>query len=72
VPSGPIQLEELDRLPVVTKPALMARFDHWVTDPAVTRVGVEQFVANLDNLGRDFSADTWCSPPPDRLASPRS
>lgn len=34
-----IQLEELDRLPVVTKPALMARFDDWVTDPAVTRGG---------------------------------
>jgi phenylacetate-coenzyme A ligase PaaK-like adenylate-forming protein len=54
VPSGPIGLEELDRLPAVTKPELMARFDDWVTDPAVTRVGVEQFVANLDNLGRDF------------------
>ena len=54
VPSGPIRLEELDRLPAVTKPELMARFDDWVTDPAVTRAGVEEFVANLDNLGRDF------------------
>jgi hypothetical protein len=50
----PARSEELDRLPVVTKPALLARFDDWVTDPAVTRVGVEQFVANLDNLGREF------------------
>jgi phenylacetate-coenzyme A ligase PaaK-like adenylate-forming protein len=32
----------------------MARFDDWVTDPAVTRAGAERFVANLDNLGRDF------------------
>ena len=54
VPSGPIRLEELDRLPSVTKPELMARFDDWVTDPAVIRVAVEEFVANLDNLGRDF------------------
>ena len=53
-PSGPIRLEELDRLPAVTKPELMARFDEWVTDPAVTRSRVEEFVSNLDNLGRDF------------------
>jgi hypothetical protein len=32
----------------------MARFDDWVTDPAVTRAGVEEFVADLDNLGADF------------------
>jgi phenylacetate-CoA ligase len=37
VPYGPIRLEELDRLPAVTKPELMARFDDWVTDPDVTR-----------------------------------
>ena len=41
-------------LPPVTKPELMARFDDWVTDPSVTRAGVEQFVADPDNLGRDF------------------
>lgn len=56
---------------MVTKPALMALFDHWVTDPAVTRVGVEQFVANLDNLGLDFSAGR-CSQPPDPPAYPRT
>jgi phenylacetate-CoA ligase len=32
----------------------MARFDDWMTDPAITRAHVEEFVANLDNLGRDF------------------
>lgn len=54
VASGPIRLEELHQLPAVTKPELMARFDDWVTDPAITRAHVEEFVANLDNLGRDF------------------
>jgi phenylacetate-CoA ligase len=54
VPPGPIGRQELHQLPPVIKPELMARFDDWVTDPAVTRVGVEEFVANLDNLGRDF------------------
>jgi hypothetical protein len=33
---------------------LMARFDDWVTDPSVTRAGLEEFVANLKNVGRDF------------------
>jgi hypothetical protein len=32
----------------------MARFDDWVTDPSVTRVGVEEFVADPRHLGRDF------------------
>jgi phenylacetate-coenzyme A ligase PaaK-like adenylate-forming protein len=54
VPPGPIGPQELHQLPPVIKPELMSRFDDWVTDPAVTRVGVEEFVANLDNLGRDF------------------
>jgi phenylacetate-CoA ligase len=33
-------------LPVVTKQELMAAFDDWVTDPGVTRAGVEAFVAD--------------------------
>ena len=45
---------ELRRLPPVTKPQLMARFDDWVTDPAVTRAAVEAFVADLGNIGVDF------------------
>jgi phenylacetate-CoA ligase len=51
LPDGPV---ELHRLPTVTKPELMARFDDWVTDPAVTRSAVEAFVSDLGNLGRDF------------------
>jgi phenylacetate-CoA ligase len=33
-------------LPPVTKSELMANFDRWVTDPAVTRTGGEAFLAN--------------------------
>ncbi|HET9647511.1 MAG TPA: phenylacetate--CoA ligase family protein [Microlunatus sp.] len=44
----------LDMLAPVGKPELMARFDDWVTDPAVTRAGVEAFVAEPGNVGQDF------------------
>jgi phenylacetate-CoA ligase len=33
-------------LPPVTKPELMAHFDDWVTDPEVTRAGVDAFLAD--------------------------
>ena len=52
--------------PPVTKPELMARFDDWVIDPSVTRAGVEQFVADLDNLGRDFLGRYMVFTTPDR------
>lgn len=51
LPDGPVSLH---RLPSVTKPELMARFDDRVTDPAVTRAAVEAFVADLANIGADF------------------
>jgi phenylacetate-coenzyme A ligase PaaK-like adenylate-forming protein len=54
VPPGPIGPQGFYHLPSVTKPELMARFDDWVTDQGVTQAGVERFVADLDNLGRDF------------------
>ncbi|MGZ8725011.1 MAG: phenylacetate--CoA ligase family protein [Aeromicrobium sp.] len=38
-------------LPPVTKPQLMAAFDAWVTDPGVTRAGVEAFVADPALIG---------------------
>lgn len=41
-------------LPPVRKSELMARFDDWVTDPAVTRKGVERFVADLALIGQPF------------------
>ncbi len=39
------------RLPVVRKGELMAHFDDWVTDPAVTRAGVEAFLADRTHIG---------------------
>ena len=54
VPAGPIGPEAFYRLPPVTKPELMARFDDWVTDPSCDPSRCRGFVADLDNLGRDF------------------
>ncbi|HSK62133.1 MAG TPA: phenylacetate--CoA ligase family protein [Actinomycetospora sp.] len=51
LPEGPV---DLMRLPPVRKPELMARFDDWVTDPAVTRAGVEAFVGDPARVGEDF------------------
>lgn len=48
---GPVPLE---RLPVVTKAELMARFDDWVTDPQVTRRGVAEFAADPEHVGREY------------------
>ncbi len=42
------------RLPVVTKRDLMARFDDWVTDPAVTRAGIETFIADRAHIGERY------------------
>ena len=39
----PEEIDDPHALPVVTKPDLMAHFDEWVTDPAVTRAGAEAF-----------------------------
>lgn len=49
----PEQITDVRHLPPVTKPELMAHFDDWVTDPAVTRTGVEAFVADPARVG-DF------------------
>jgi phenylacetate-coenzyme A ligase PaaK-like adenylate-forming protein len=40
-------------LPPVTKQELMGDFDDWVTDPAVTRAGVDAFIADKTQVG-DF------------------
>lgn len=50
----PPGVADLQRLPPVTKPELMAHFDEWVTDPAVTRAGVERFVADESRAGDLF------------------
>ena len=46
-------------LPPVTKPHLMAAFDDWVTDPAVTRAGVEAFVADSARVGSPYHDDLF-------------
>ena len=44
----------LDKLPVVHKRDLMARFDDWVTDRSVDRRGVEVFLADRTHIGERF------------------
>lgn len=44
----------IEDLPVVTKRRLMERFDDWVTDPEVTRAGVDAFIADRDRIGERF------------------
>ncbi len=51
LPPGRLRLAQL---PVVTKRELMARFDDWVTDPAVTRAGVDAFLADRSRIGERF------------------
>jgi phenylacetate-CoA ligase len=48
---GTLQLAEL---PVVTKRALMAAFDGWSTDPAVTRADVARFLGKRTHIGERF------------------
>ncbi len=50
----PVRLSEIGQLPVVTKAELMSHFNDWVTDPSVTRVQIETFLADPGNFGRDF------------------
>ena len=45
---------DVTRLPVVTKQALMARFDDWVTDPAITRSGIDAFLADRTHIGERY------------------
>jgi phenylacetate-CoA ligase len=42
------------KLPVVTKRALMARFDDWVTAPDVTLAGVAAFLADRRHIGERY------------------
>lgn len=50
----PATIDDQRQLPPVTKPALMARFDEWVTDPAVTLAGVQAFVADPSLIGARY------------------
>src|SRR5512143_714244 len=44
----------LPDLPPTTKPELMAAFDDWVTDPAITRAGLEAFTADPGRVGAPY------------------
>lgn len=50
----PDPVPDLACLPPVAKRELMERFDEWVTDPAVTRNGVERFVADRSLVGARY------------------
>lgn len=45
----------LSMLPAVTKSALMAHWDTWVTDSVVKLADVQKFMENLDNIGRKLN-----------------
>jgi phenylacetate-coenzyme A ligase PaaK-like adenylate-forming protein len=45
---------DLRQLPIVSKQKLMAHFDQWATDPAITRTGSDAFVADPSMIGHDF------------------
>lgn len=49
-----VERDPLDRLPVVRKPALMHRFDEWVTDPAVRLCNLKAFTADTTRIGDSF------------------
>jgi putative adenylate-forming enzyme len=51
LPSGE---PEIWQLPVVTKRALMSRFDEWVTDSGVKRADVEAFLSDRTHIGELF------------------
>ena len=50
-PRGDVSLHDL---PVVTKRDLMAHFDDWATDRAVTREAVDRFVSDKRRIGERF------------------
>lgn len=51
LPSEGIALQDL---PVVSKSKLMPAFDEWVTDPGITRAGVEEFISDPSLLATPY------------------
>lgn len=49
-----MSIEHLPDIPKQTKATLMQHFDDWVTDRAVRMTDLQQFVLNLDNVGKPF------------------
>jgi phenylacetate-CoA ligase len=58
LPPGPVALGSL---PPVAKPELMAAFDDWVTDPAITLDGVQGFLADPDRIGQPYRGCFACT-----------
>ena len=50
----PASIHEIQELPPVSKPDLMESFDDWITDPKVTKTGVEAFVTDTDLVGNYY------------------
>ena len=50
----PTRIDDIQQLPPVTKPDLMAHFEDWVTDPAIKLAEVEAFVADKSRIGESF------------------
>ena len=50
----PEQITSAEQLPPLTKADLMAHFDAWVTDTAITRQEVEAFIADPSLVGQDY------------------
>jgi len=44
----------LESLPSVSRQALMAHFDDWVTDPALTLAGLQAFTADSGRIGQPY------------------
>ena len=50
----PTDFSDIRQLPPTTKPELMAHFDEWVTDSAISLATAKTFVADINNLGQDY------------------
>ncbi len=50
----PADLYEIQELPPVSKPDLMGSFDDWITDPKVTKTGVDAFITDTDLVGNYY------------------
>ncbi|MAS35496.1 MAG: CoF synthetase [Anaerolineaceae bacterium] len=53
--AGLPEYPHLEEIPPVTKPALIARFDEWVTDDRVKLSDVEAFIADVERVGMPFA-----------------
>ncbi len=49
-----LPLDDLRRLPPVSKPELMANFDAWVTDPRISLAGIKSFLASEKSPAQRF------------------